>query len=265
LKISKVLAVIYRVLFAAAGLSVVVLHALIENKVVDWSRWIVVAAAIAVGALAFIDNVRVIFYKYQAYEREKARSEMHKPLIGALDFITDYHKAPLKTLGVSVFAIRRAWRFKWRIVPWWGKQLKQVFRFRVSGYPPDVAVRWTKGKGAVGACWEKGIAVIHNRREAARLYGSNGQPPTKQNYDVLPEQVRCGFTYNEFIQTIDNWGEILAMPITEDKTGRFLGVLSIDCLMSYYTTDDTKVLDHDDVRIAAGGAAFSVAKDVPKF
>ncbi len=261
----KSLAVIYRLVFAAAGLSVVVLHTLIDNKLVHWSAWIVVAVAIAVGTLAFIDNVRVIVYNRQAYEREKARSEMHQPLIGALNSILEARKVPLDPLGISVFVIRRTWGLNWWVVPWRGKQLKQIFRFRLSNYPPEAAVRWTRGKGAIGACWENSIPVLQNRREVAARYGEKGQPPTKENYNELPEEDRSGFTRLEFIQTIDNWGEILAVPIWAENAARLIGVLSIDCLMSYYTTPDMKVLDYDEVRVFARGAAFAVQEDASKF
>jgi hypothetical protein len=266
-KVVKVLTVIYRVSFALLGLFVAVTHTLIENKVVDWSRWIVVAGAITVGFLAFFDNVGVIFFKYKAYEREHARSEMNQPCIGALNSITTNHDVPLAKLGISVFAIRGRLELKWRVVPWWGKHLKQVFRFRLSDYPPEVPIRWTKGKGAIGECWQDGVAVVHDRRQAAASYGSRGQRPTKENYLKLPEQIRSGFTFNEFKQTVDNWGEILAMPITERGTANLIGVLSIDCLMDYYTDKTppiTTALDHGDVKLFAGTTAAVVRKDLPK-
>ncbi len=261
----EVLPVIYRIVFAAAGLSVVLLHALIDNNVVHWSPWIVVAVATAVGALAFLDNIRVIFYKYQAYQREKARSEMHKPLIAALNSITEARETPLEVLGISVFAVRRGWDLRWWVVPWWAKLLKQIFRFRLSDYPPDAAVRWTKGKGAIGACWESGVPVLHDRRDAAARYGEKGRRPDKKSYRQLPEEVRSRFTHHEFIQTIDNWGEILAMPIKSEKTGRLVGVLSIDCLMRYYTRPDMTVLAGEDIKVFAGLAASVVQGDVPRF
>lgn len=265
MKVLKVLAVIYRVLFAAAGLSVVVLHTLIENKVVKWSPWIVVSVAIAVGTLAFIENIRVLVYKYQAYEREKARAEMHQPLVGALNSITEARKVPLEVLGIGVFAIGRAWSLKGWVVPWRGEQLKQIFRFRLSNYPPDVPVRWTKGKGAIGACWASETPVLHDRRAAAGRYGGNAQQLTKEKYKQLSEEDRSGFTRSEFIQTIESWGEILAMPIRADGTNRMIGVLSVDCLSSQYTTANMKVLDYSDVEIIAGGAAYAVREDVAKF
>ena len=105
-KVLKVLAVIYRISFALLGLFVAVANTLIQNKVADWSRWIVVAGAIAVGFLVFIDNIGVVFFKYKAYEREHARSEMLQPCIAALNSIVTKHNVPLSDLGVSVFAIR---------------------------------------------------------------------------------------------------------------------------------------------------------------
>jgi hypothetical protein len=263
----KVVTVIYRICFALLGLFVAVTHTLIENKVVDWSRWLVVAGAIAVGILAFVDNVGRIVFKYKAYQREHARSEMNQPCIAALNSIMTAHNVPLAKLGVSVFAIRGRLELKGRVVPWWGKHLKQVFRFRLSDYPPEAPIRWTKGKGTIGECWKDGIAVLHDRRQVAASYGSTGQRPTKQDYPQLSEQIRSGFTLKEFIQTVDNWGEILAVPITEKQTARLIGVLSIDCLMDYYSATTPPIataLNFGDVRLFAASTAVLVRDDVPK-
>jgi hypothetical protein len=254
----------YRVVFAAAGLSVVVLGALVNNKVVAWGPWVVVSIASAVGLVAFIDNLRLIYFKYQAHEREAARSRMHKPLIGALNTITEARGVPLEALGISVFAIRAKWGTLWRVIPWRVKQLRRIFRFRLSDYPPESAVKWTEGKGTIGKCWETGLPVLHDRRPVAIHHGK-GNHPAPEQFSQIPAADRCGFTHSEFVRTIDKYGEILAVPITAKHTGLLVGVLSIDCLAGAYASSEMTVLRGDEIEEVAGGAAILVRDDVPKF
>lgn len=86
--------------------------------------------------------------------------------------------------------------------------------------------------------------MVQDRRAVAAWYGQNGQygPPTEVQYRSLPVEVRCGFTHAEFIQTIDKYGEILAVPVRNQYTGDLLGVLSIDCLASAYHGREHPVL-----------------------
>jgi hypothetical protein len=254
----------YRVLYALAGLVLVILQTLVVNKVVEWSPTVVVWVAIGVGAVAFIDNLRLIRFKYHAHEREAARSRMHKPLVGALNAIAEARNVPLEHLGVSVFAIRRKWRLKWYVLPWRPRRLKRIFRFRLSDYPPESAVDWTIGKGTIGKCWQLGTVVLHDRRPVAAQYGRE-QPPTEQQFLQMPADDRCGFTLPEFIQTIGKYGEILAVPVAAKHTGRIIGVLSIDCLAGAYADAQVTVLGGDVIEEIAGGAAMVVRDDVPKF
>jgi len=259
-----IFASIYRGVLVIIGASVGVLTVLIETQIVHWSPWVVASVAITLGVVTCVDNVRLLAFKFQAHERGAARSRMHQPLVGALNAVAVARGVPLDKLGISVFAIRRGIGMKWWFIPWRVERLKRVFRFRLSNYPPPSPVRWTKGKGTIGECWQTGIKAIHDRRSAAARYG-RGNHPTGDRYEGVAAIDRCGFTESEFIQTIDKYGEILAVPITEQHSGELIGVLSIDCLLSAYTPAVVTILDGDDIEEIAGGAAFTVRDDVPRF
>lgn len=258
------IATTYRILLALAAGSVVVLQALILNKLVHWSPWTVVTVAAVVAGVTFLDNLRLLFYKFQAHQREASRSRMHTPLIGALNAVATARDVPLESLGISVFAIRKYLGMKWYLIPWLKQRLKRVFRFRLSDYPPESNVRWTKGKGTIGDCWQTGVAALHDRRPTAKRYGK-GHHPTEQEFSTMSAADRSGFTRTQFIQTIDKYGEILAVPIVKRNTGALLGVLSIDCLASAYAERKTSVLGGAAIEEIAGGAAFTVRDDVPRF
>src|ERR1700732_925767 len=100
------LATSYRVVYALAGLAIIVLNALIDRKVVDWDPLIAVYVASGVGLVAFLDNLRLIKFKYEAHERNAARSRMYRPLILAMDSVAEQRKVRLLKLGASVFRIQ---------------------------------------------------------------------------------------------------------------------------------------------------------------
>lgn len=261
-----ILATSYRVLLAISALVVGVLQALVANKVVHWSPLVVVVVAGAFGGVVFLDNLRLIRHKLQAHERHAARSRMHQPLIGALNAITTARGVELRMLGISVFAIRRTWYMKWHLLPCRKSHLKRLFRFRLSEHPAESLVDWTVGKGTIGECWKDGVPVLHDRRGVAAQYGRGNYPMDDASFAQLDSEQRCGFTRTEFVQTIDKYGEILAVPIKALHTGELIGVLSIDCLAGAYASPSApSVLTGADIEEIAGGAAFLIREDVPKF
>lgn len=259
------LATIYRILYALAGFAVVVINALIERKVVDWDPLIAVYVASGVGFLALFDNLRLLKYKFDARERNAARTRMMVALVTALDLIAERRSVRLPQLGASVFGIKRRWTRKCFVVPWYEQRLQRLLRFRLSEYPPESSVVWTRGKGAIGACWEKNIPVLVDRRPVSALYG-RPRHPTETQFDALTEEERRGFTYSEFIQTIDKYGEILAVPIVAKNSGEQIGVLSIDCLAESYADQHAPpILSGKEIEAFAGRAAKLVREDVGQF
>lgn len=257
----------FRICFAIAGLALVVVQALIVTKVVPWSGWVAVSIASGVGFVALIDNIRTASIRYRGFERNKARNRMFKPLIAALDAVTIARadeKVRLVHLGASVYIIRSFWGRRFFCVPWRKVRLHRIVRFRLSERPDESKVDWTKGKGTVGACWETPDATLHDRRQVARDYGK-GKHPTREEFARLPDEVTCKFSYDEFIQTIDRYGEILAVPIKK-RGGDPIGVVSIDCVAKAYDSPESpSILGGDDIEEFAARAAGYISADVAKF
>jgi hypothetical protein len=259
------ISIFYRVLFALAGLAVVVINALIERKIVDWNPLIAVYVASAVGAIAVADNLAQLKFKYDAQERNAARSRMHKPVISGLVSITKARPVDFEQLGVSVFGIRREWVRKYKVVPLYLERLHRSLRFRLSDYPSESPVSWTKDKGAIGECWEKGIAVRHDRRAAAAAFGDPSVATEAMFATLTPEQ-RSGFTFAEFVETIEKYGEILAVPVRAKHSGELIGILSIDCVADAYAGHGAPtILEGDDIKVFARRAANLIRDDVGKF
>lgn len=259
------IAVAYRVFYAFAGFAAVATNVLIEKKLVNWDARIAVAIGIGVGLLAFFDNIRLIKFKFEAHERNAARSRMHKPTISALSSVTKTRQVDLERLGVSVFDFHRTWVRRYKVVPLYEQRLRRVLRFRLSDYPPESAVAWSKGKGAIGECWEKGIPILHDRRSAAAAFGDPRQA-TEVTFASLTDEQRAGLTFEEFVTTISKYGEIFAVPIRAKHTGELMGVLSIDCSLDAYAGESApSILEGADIEVFAQRAALLIRDDVAKF
>jgi hypothetical protein len=109
------------------------------------------------------------------------------------------------------------------------------------------------------------VPVRHDRRAVAAVYGK-GHYPTDQQFAAMTVDEHCGFSRKEFIQTIDKYGEILAVPIAAKHSGDQIGVLSIDCLADAYADEHASpILEGSEIEVFAGRAAFYVRDDVAKF
>jgi hypothetical protein len=260
------IAIAYRVLYAVAGFAAAATNVLIEKKLVNWDARIAVGIGVGVGLLAFVDNIRLIKFKFEAHERNAARSRMHKPTISALSAISKTRLVDLESLGVSVFDFHRSWVRRYKVIPMYEQRLRRILRFRLSDYPPESAVAWSKGKGAIGECWEKGISILHDRRSAAATFGDPRQA-TEATFASLTDEQRVGLTYEEFVTTISKYGEIFATPIRARHSGELMGVLSIDCSLDAYAGGEAapSILEGADIEVFAQRAALLIRDDVARF
>ena len=82
---------------------------------------------------------------------------------------------------------------------------------------------WTKGKGVIGKCWEEARDVGANLADEWAPYAGC----SKADWDALPDEVRYGFTFEEFQRSPLAQGAIVATPII-DEHGSFQGCVSAD-------------------------------------
>jgi hypothetical protein len=262
--------IIYRVILGLAGLSVGILQAIVSTKALSWSPWTVVSIASCVGGVIFLDNMRLLRSNFQSAERHAARTSMQAALITALHLTSKEKSVDLLSLGGSVFSLRKHWTMRrWVLpipwLPWHEERLHRILRCRLSDRPQESDVRWTRGKGTIGECWDQNVPILHDRRRAAARYGRGHHPDESVFSHLRPDQ-HCGFTREEFIQTIDKYGEVLAVPIVKPHSGQLIGVLSIDCRADAYpSVDSTSVLAGASIEEFAIRAARLVRDDVSRF
>ena len=270
-RLRKKFVVGFRIFLAVAALALAVVQSVIVTGVRHWSPLIAVAAATGVGLLAFIDNIRQASARYQAAQRNAARTTMQQELITAMYLITEARTVKLIDLGASVFNVRRYWTLRSALIPipwlpWREQRLHRILRFRLSPNPQTSRVKWTRGKGAIGQCWERQMAVWVDRRETIAQFGEGKYPADDAAFSQLAPAQRLGFTRVEFRQLIDRYGEILAVPIVGKYSGKFLGVLSLDCRAEGYPKSDSpSVLAGQDIEEFATRTTQYIVNDVSKF
>lgn len=104
--------------------------------------------------------------------------------------------------------------------PWQvnGDRLERLLGYRIERRK-DSGVIWTKGRGAVGVCWETGQDV------EADLTGLH--VPDEATFVAIPADHRFNITWHEYLSTSRYWS-IFVTPL-KDAKGKFIGCVSVDC------------------------------------
>lgn len=115
---------------------------------------------------------------------------------------------PASDLGVSIFLI------KGRFLP----RLRRMHSERLLGTPAPSPIVWTRGKGIIGICWNRGDtrAMCVDLRTLSRRYQS--EAPTPEEFPTLQATgLTMGLTCDEFGTMINKYGEVLAVRIVENS------------------------------------------------
>ncbi len=208
----------YRFVLALALAGVVVFE-----RGISWGWWSLPgrrALLLVLFVLVFAairDNVKNLVDRTRATKKQKRQEDAEKAAVGAMIEISELTKVPVGDLGVSVYKIRKGW-----LSP---DYLDRVIRYRISHYPPPSNVDWTKGKGAIGYCWETKQPAYRNRNSVARRFV--GAPPDDQQWSSMTEKDRGGFDREDFAEVVHKYCEVAAVPII-DEGGIIRGVLALD-------------------------------------
>jgi hypothetical protein len=126
------------------------------------------------------------------------------------------------TIGIGDLGLH-VWKKSWRIDYKWPFircELERLRTVRLGSLPALRQIRFYKGKGIIGRCWQLNDEVIEDI--PARF--ANVQSET--DWNKLSPAERDRFSYREFMQTRDR-GAILASPV-RDRSGKFIGCVSVD-------------------------------------
>lgn len=179
---------------------------------------LIVAAILFVG-FAAVNGIFETTRNVRRERREELELNLQLPLralfVGLLDDLGPEH---FRDLGINCFLVRRRARPGF---PWTGLELNRVASFRLKSRP-RAGVRWTRGKGLIGACWETNCDVVANlEQEWAHI-----RTISETEWNLLDDGLRYGLSHSEYLRTKD-YEVIVATPI-QDKEGRFVGCISVD-------------------------------------
>ncbi|MCA1839968.1 MAG: hypothetical protein ABR507_09115 [Actinomycetota bacterium] len=178
--------------------------------------------------------------------REGLQLKIQQPLIALFVSLLD-HLGPehYKDLGVHAFMVQRKLSPAW---PWVRPELVRIGGFQLK-MRPHAGVRWTKGKGLIGACWAKNQDVVANLEEDWKEL----RTLSPEEWDEVDPEERYGLTKEEYERTSD-YGAITATPI-QNAAGTFKGCISVDSTGPSYDS-----LWTDRVRENMQNAAQAVAR-----
>ena len=242
----------WRTSLAVVGLAVGILNILAARKIVPLSTTWQVVIIVALGALTAVDNTRLAVRRAKEPGEEERRLRIHKTLLGALIVISENRGVRVSHLGSSVFVERRVGLLR-------RKALVRRERVRISEFPPATEIKWEKGKGAVGTCWETGATVHRDRRKVAEKY--TGVTLNESQWKGVSAKSKSGFSRTEFVSMVGKYAEILAVPI-RSSSGELIGIVSVDLTVD--APDGRMVLEGRDVEVLVTESTVIVRDDIAR-
>ncbi len=191
---------------------------------------LVIGCVVTSAALAALATIGAAWGEWRRRRLGARRDLVELQLTATLWAIVDQVGGAVdyRDLGLAVYGVRRRW--------WWpfAAQLQRRYRVQASRRPTASHVRWRPGKGVIGTCVSKGEVVAV---DLARMYAALGQP-TAEEWAAVPEDVRLGLDYTEYLDVRDKYAVVVASPLIDDSGPRatVVGCLALDGPDGSYAT-----------------------------
>lgn len=169
-------------------------------------------AAIASSAVLAAGSTSLSAVAEWRARRMGARREALDVLLQATAWaIVDLAAVDYRDIGVAAYLVARPWSRPWRPV------LRRIHRVRARRRPVTSAVKWRPGVGVIGACVAQGQIVAQDlSADYAAIW-----PCSKREWDhVVPESIRHGLSYAEFLDVREKYEVVVATPILDDSKAR---------------------------------------------
>jgi hypothetical protein len=199
------------------------------------SARLLIACIVTTAALAAVSTIGSAWREWRERRLGQRRELAEITLTTTVWAVVDQVDPPLdyRDLGIAAYALRRVW---WRP----GRaRLRRIHRVRASRRPVSSDVAWRPGMGVIGACVVRGEVVAV---DLAQLYADLGRP-TKQEWLRLPDDIRLGLRYEEYLNVRDKYAVVVATPIIDDSgaRSRVVGCVALDApagRLADLTTDE---------------------------
>ena len=195
-------------LAAAAG----IVLALAGAGVVEVSPPVLVTCIVVSAVLAALATIGGAWGEWHKRRVGQRRDLVEITLNAAAWAIVDHVGPELdyRDLGLAAYRVEQRW--------WWPfrRRLRRLHRVRPSRRPVTSDVMWAPGKGVIGTCISQGAVVAS---DLTSMYRDLGQP-SRAEWASLPEDVRQGLSYEEYLDVRDKYAVVVASPIIDDTGAR---------------------------------------------
>lgn len=215
------LALFLKLLLGAVLFLLVLFNGLVDQSVIKDDPVARVVLLTVTGLIVLVDSVWTSVATFRGRGRAARQERIRLFLLPVIREVARRHSLDVTLLGASVFRVRRHF---WRP---WRKRLERVDRYRMSDFPQQSKVVWVSGKGAIGEAWRK-VAIEHVDWKPIQARWGNGRIKTDADWAAVPETDRWGMTRDEFMNIVDKYSEILAVPLLGANSTKCSGVLSLD-------------------------------------
>jgi hypothetical protein len=176
-------------------------------------NWIM--AALCVTVAVPLTQAAVIEMGERGRRKKVEREQKIQTFLAAsLIYLAHQGKADWENTGIQVFAVTGVWH--------WQRQVR-VTKFRLRAVTTS-GVRWTKGKGVIGRCWEVRQPLYVNVAEDFAPYAHYD----RVQWEELPATARYGLTFEDYKVVKGKYGVIAAVPMIDPKNDRYIGCVTAD-------------------------------------
>lgn len=176
---------------------------------------------------------------HRRIDREVTCREILGGMVASVEELTAIMCADL---GASVYKLR-----------WWRpyrRRLRRVARLRLAPQPSS-NISWYVGKGVVGLCAQSQTDVVKD------VYRLHDPIRTPEEWGQLPPDITLGLGWEECELLRGKHGYVLGTPINHPRTGKIIGVVTLDG-----PPQQSAALDTNEVRQLLRKAATECAREI---
>lgn len=213
-----------------------------SNRLLVW-----LAGILAVVTLA--DAAKRAVHRVGASKAQANSIRIRNQLSTIIVTTCEIHGIPVSQVGCGLFLIQERGVKRPR-------RLLRVERVRLVNDLQETKVVFTKGKGAVGKCWDDSHWVHHDWSNTNARFAHH-RDEVKRRWDDLSAAVTHGFDREEFVSMLGKYTEVLVVPVMINS--KFEGCIALDRRwQDGQTTTNNPRFNNEATRAVLGAAATTL-------
>jgi hypothetical protein len=200
--------------------------------------------------LTLAEAIRKAVSQTRSSAEDDRRVGVRKSLSSAMVTAAETAGVSVSDVGIGLFLVQPGFLRR-------PERLVRVERVRIPDDLHESGIEFTKGKGAVGSCWENQTITHRDLNRINARYHDPGTIATR--WTKMHAATTQGFTRREFTAVATKYSEVLAVPVMDN--GRFVGCIALDRRWDHSETTGRCVFDDDATKKILGAAAGTVLAD----